>query len=73
MKVSIIIPIRNEEIILKNIIRELENKLGTKFYKIGLYTKGGILLNPGKLVRSMVDVLPGNVELFEISKSYLKI
>ena len=27
MKVSIIIPIRNEEIILKNIIRELENKL----------------------------------------------
>jgi len=47
---------------------ELQNKLGTKFYKIGLYTKGGILLNPGKLARSMVDVLPSNVELFENSK-----
>ena len=47
---------------------ELQNELGTKFYKIGLYTKGGILLNPGKLVRSMVDILPENVELFENSK-----
>ena len=48
--------------------KDLHNELGTKFYKIGLYTKGGILLNPGKLVRSMVDILPDNVELFENSK-----
>ena len=32
---------------------ELCKKLGTKFYKIAIYTKGGILLNPAKLVRAM--------------------
>ncbi len=47
--------------------QELFNRLGTSFYKIALYTKGGILLHPGKLVRSMIDVLPKNVELFENS------
>jgi glycine/D-amino acid oxidase-like deaminating enzyme len=46
---------------------ELSKKLGTSFYKIGLYTKGGILLHPGKLVRSMIDTLPRNVKLFENS------
>ena len=34
MKVSIIIPIRNEEIILKYIIRELENKLENLPYEV---------------------------------------
>ena len=37
----------------------------TNFYKIAVYTKGGILLNPGKLVRSMIDTLPDNVQLIE--------
>ncbi len=46
---------------------KLKKKLGTNFYKIGLYTKGGILLHPGKLVRAMIDALPNNVELFENS------
>ena len=46
---------------------ELLNKLGTEFYKIGIYTNGGILLNPGKLARSMVDSLPENVTLYENS------
>ena len=46
---------------------ELTNKLGTSFYNIGLYTKGGILLHPGKLARAMIDVLPTNVQLFENS------
>ena len=32
-----------------------------------MYTKGGILLHPGKLVRAMVDVLPKNVNLYENS------
>jgi glycine/D-amino acid oxidase-like deaminating enzyme len=41
--------------------------LGTNFYNVGLYTKGGILLNPGKLVRAMINVLPNNVKLFENS------
>ena len=46
---------------------ELSKKLGTSFYNIGLNTKGGILLHPGKLVRAMIDTLPKNVELFENS------
>jgi len=44
---------------------ELKKKLGTSFYNIAVFTKGGILLNPGKLIRSMVDTLPENVDLFE--------
>ncbi|MDC1250579.1 FAD-binding oxidoreductase [Pelagibacteraceae bacterium] len=44
---------------------DLSKKLGTNFYNLALYTKGGILLNPGKLVRAMVDTLPDNVELLE--------
>ena len=43
----------------------LKEKLGTSFYSVGVYTSGGILLNPGKLIRAMVDTLPENVELFE--------
>ncbi len=46
----------------------LKKKLGTFFYNIAVYTKGGILLNPGKLIRSMIDTLPDNVELFENSQ-----
>jgi len=49
---------------------QLTEKLGTSFYNIGLYTKGGILLHPGKLVRAMVDSLPKNVELYENSSLY---
>ncbi len=49
--------------------RELSKKLGTNFYNIALYTKGGILLHPAKLVRAMIDVLPNNVVLYE--NSYL--
>ena len=47
--------------------KDLSNKLGTNFYKLAVYTEGGILLNPGKLVRAMIDVLPKNVNLFENS------
>ena len=46
---------------------ELKKRLGTNFYKLALYTKGGILLHPGKLVRSMIDTLPKNIELYENS------
>jgi len=46
---------------------ELSKRLGTNFYNVALYTKGGILLHPGKLVRAMVDVLPENVCLYENS------
>ena len=47
---------------------ELKQRLGTSFYNIGVYTKGGILLNPGKLIRSMIDTLSDNVDLFENSQ-----
>ena len=50
------------QILYKN---ELKKKLGTSFYNVGLFTKGGILLNPAKLARSMIDTLPENVKLFE--------
>ena len=47
--------------------KDLRKRLGTKFYNIALYTKGGILLHPGKLVRAMIDTLPENVKLYENS------
>jgi glycine/D-amino acid oxidase-like deaminating enzyme len=46
---------------------DLKKQLGTNFYNVGLYTKGGILLNPGKLARAMINALPNNVKLFENS------
>ncbi len=46
---------------------ELSKRLGTNFYNVALYTEGGILLHPGKLVRAMIDVLPKNVCLYENS------
>ena len=46
---------------------DLLKRLGTDFYKISLYTKGGILLHPAKLVRAMIDTLPDNVALYENS------
>ena len=47
--------------------KQLSKRLGTNFYNIALFTKGGVLLHPGKLVRAMIDVLPNNVQLFENS------
>ena len=46
---------------------ELEKKLGTSFYKIAVFTEGGILINPAKLVRAMIDILPTNIDLYENS------
>jgi len=46
---------------------QLSKRLGTSFYDVALHTKGGILLHPGKLVRSMIDALPNNVYLYEDS------
>ena len=47
--------------------KDLKKRLGTNFYNIALHTKGGILLHPGKLVRSMIDTLPKNISLYENS------
>ncbi len=46
---------------------DLKRRLGTNFYNLALYTKGGILLHPAKLVRGMIDVLPYNIDLYENS------
>ena len=54
----------NHKIVFEN---DLKKRLGTNFYKVALYTNGGILINPGKLVRAMIDTLPNNVELLENS------
>ena len=52
----------NNELFERN---TLYNKLGTNFYNLALYTKGGILLHPGKLSLAMVDALPKNIDLYE--------
>ena len=44
---------------------DLKKRLGTLFYNVAIYTTGGILLNPAKLARSMVDTLPENIDLYE--------
>ncbi len=44
---------------------DLKKKLGTNFYKVGVFTNGGILLNPSKLIKAMINALPENVTLFE--------
>ena len=54
-----------EHYLLSN--QDLKKRLGTNFYNTALYTKGGILLHPGKLVRAMIDTLPENVNLYENS------
>ena len=46
---------------------DLIKKIGTKFYKVALYTYGGILINPAKLARSMISALPQNVNIYENS------
>ena len=43
---------------------EMCDRIGTNFYNVGLYTKGGILLHPAKLCRAMINALPANVKLF---------
>jgi len=48
--------------------KDLFQKLGTEFYNVSIFTKGGILLHPGKLARAMTDTLPENVELYENSQ-----
>ncbi len=44
---------------------DLKNRIGTSFYELAIYTYGGVLLNPAKLVRAMIDTLPENVILYE--------
>jgi len=45
--------------------KDLKKSIGTDFYELAIYTYGGVLLNPAKLARSMIDTLPENVILYE--------
>ena len=47
--------------------KDLKKELGTSFYNVAIHTKGGILIHPAKLVRSMIDTLPENITLYENS------
>jgi glycine/D-amino acid oxidase-like deaminating enzyme len=44
---------------------ELERRIGSRHYRLGLFTEGGYLLDPAALVRGLADSLPGNVRLHE--------
>ncbi|WP_175856231.1 FAD-binding oxidoreductase [Burkholderia anthina] len=44
---------------------ELPERIGTRFYKQGLFTPGTILLQPAALVKGLADSLPENVTLHE--------
>ena len=46
---------------------EMEQRIGTRYYRLGLFTEGGSLLDPAALVRGLAGSLPGNVQLHERS------
>ena len=46
---------------------DLAPRLGTSYFRSGIYTPGCILLNPAALCRGLADSLPANVALFENS------
>ena len=43
----------------------LRDRLGTEFYKLGVESRGGALLQPAMLVKGLLESLPSNVECFE--------
>lgn len=46
---------------------ELEKRIGTRYYKLGLFTKEGHLVQPAALIRGLADALPKKIQLFEQS------
>lgn len=44
---------------------ELEHRIGTRYYRIGLFLKDTYLLQPAALIRGLADSLPSNVRLHE--------
>ena len=45
----------------------LRTRLGTEFYRMAVHTAGGVMLQPAKLARAMIEALPANVSLYEQS------
>lgn len=46
---------------------EMEQRIGTRYYRLALFTEGGYLLDPAALIRGLADSLPENVALHEAS------
>lgn len=44
---------------------ELENRLGTRYYRYGYHSNNNIFVQPAALVRGLADSLPANVHLWE--------
>jgi glycine/D-amino acid oxidase-like deaminating enzyme len=44
---------------------ELRQALGTGFYGLAVKTQGGVLVNPARLARGLLEHLPENVSLYE--------
>lgn len=45
----------------------LAERIGTGYYRAGLFTEEGYLVQPAALIRGLADALPGNVRLYEHS------
>ncbi|MFC7091630.1 NAD(P)/FAD-dependent oxidoreductase [Halomonas salifodinae] len=46
---------------------DMQSKLGTSYYKQGLYTPGTVLVQPAALARGLARTLPENVQLCELT------
>ena len=47
--------------------KQLSQRLCTQYYTQALWTKGGVMLQPAKLARAYIDILPPEVSLYENS------
>ena len=47
--------------------RQLNNRLGTNYYRLGIETKGAVMLQPASLAQGLIKILPDNVTMFENS------
>lgn len=46
---------------------ELQSRIGTRYYRLGLFTEVGHLVQPAALIRGLADALPQAVRLYEQS------
>lgn len=46
---------------------QLKERIGTDYYRLGLYTEVGHLVQPAALIRGLADALPNSVQLYEQS------
>lgn len=46
---------------------QMKERIGSAYYRRGLFTEQGYLVQPAALIRGLADALPANVQLFEQS------